>query len=612
MKVHTIHKKNFHFKIYHYKSHVWCMIVTVMMGFTAAVWLFSCLAVDCIAPRNNFQDKLIAPEKNFQDKVNTTIIERNLPLQRTGTNNSSVCPPWTLSDATTRKHQCGRIPGDPLICEVMYKTYILDCYCVTTVGNKTEIGQCNYNCARQSRTNQVDTVYLELPSNRSSWNDFMCKEFGRSGTLCGQCDKERNYYPRAYSFDLSCTQCDGSMSSNLWKYIALAYLPLTVFYLLVFLHKLDINSSQLQGFIIFSQFISTPALARNLLLTAKDMPILLELARLLLTVYGVWNLDFFRSYDNNICFRTSSLNISLLDLGVAVYPLILMLVTYLLVQLYDINYKPVVLLWKPFKICFDKWYKEFSLKTSLVNSIATFLFLAYSKFFNICFDILTPVKVYQFITPNQTNTSLRLYYDSTVVYFSSEHVWYALTALIIMSIFVIIPVLLVLLYPLSIYQKFLSLFPLRWQLSLHAFFDSFQGCYKDGTEPGTRDCRWFGPMLYSIRIIFLVVYTFTLDAVFFPFGSICLTIFAIVTIYIDPFKPHLQHMATSMMVFILFIDMAYVSAIGSVLAKGSNTISSYVFTALAAFVCFLPIFYVAYIILYWIIYHCKCRKYLCS
>ena len=65
----------------------------------------------------------------------------------------------------------------------------------------------------------------------------MCKEFGRSGTLYGQCDKERNYYPRAYSFDLSCFQCDGNMSSNLWKYIALAYLPLTVFYLIVFFLK---------------------------------------------------------------------------------------------------------------------------------------------------------------------------------------------------------------------------------------------------------------------------------------------------------------------------------------------------------------------------------------
>ena len=63
------------------------------------------------------------------------------------------------------------------------RPYILDCFCATVVGNMTEVGSCNLN--------QVDIVYQQLPSNRSSWNDFMSKEFGRSGTLCGQCDKER-------------------------------------------------------------------------------------------------------------------------------------------------------------------------------------------------------------------------------------------------------------------------------------------------------------------------------------------------------------------------------------------------------------------------------------
>ena len=571
-----------------------------MVESTASILLLSCLIIGCIAP-----------ERKVHKKVNTSVIEKNLLLQReTCTNISTICPPWTLCDAATRKCQCGKIPGDPLMCDgVQAKTYILDCYCVTTVGNKTEIGQCHYNCARQAKINQANKIYQQLPSNRSSWNDFMCKEFGRSGTLCGQCDKERNYYPRAYSFDLSCTQCNGSMSSNLWKYIALVYLPLTVFYFLVFFLKVDINSSQLQGFVIFAQFISTPAIARNLVLTAKEVPIIHEGVRLLLTVYGVWNLDFFRSCDNNICFRISSYSVSLLDMGIAVYPLILMLVTYLLVHLYDINFKPAVLLWKPFRIFFDKWYKEFSLKTSLVNSFSTFLFLANIKLFNVGLDILTPVKVYQFNTPNKINTTLRLYYDSTVEYFSLEHTLHSITALVL-SIFIIFPVLLAFFYPLNIFQKFLSLFPLRWQLTLHIFFDSFLGCYKDGTEPGTRDCRWFGPMLYFIRLIFLVVFAFTLNYVFFPFAAIIVTLLALIIINADPFKPHLQHQATNMLVFILLMDTAQVSAVGWVMDKEtSNTDSSYIFYMLAAVASLFPIIYIAYIVWLWIIHHCKLKVY---
>ena len=528
---------------------------------------------------------------------------------KTCANNSSICPLWAYCNITTDKCQCGKIPGDPLRCDLWIKSedvlrpYILYSFCATVIGNMTEVGQCNYNCARCGKRSDVDAVYHQLPSNRSSWND-LCKVFGRSGTLCGQCDKERNYYPRAYSFNMSCTQCDGSMSSNLWKYIALAYLPLTVFYLLVFFLKVDINSSHLQGFILFSQFISAPPLARNFLLGTRKIPVLFEIAKLLLTFYGVWNLDFFRAYDNNLCFRISSLSISLLELGVAIYPLILMLVTYLLVQLYDFNYKPVELLRKPLQICLKKLYKEFSVKRSLINSFATFLFLVNIKFFNVCMDILTPVKVYQFYTPNKINTTLRLYYDSTVEYFGSEHTLYAITALVVMSIFVIIPVLVVLFYPLNIFQNFLSLFPHRWQLSLHIFFDSFQGCYKDGTEHGTTDCRWFSPILYFIRIILVVVYAFTLDAVFFPFAAIMVTLLAIVTINADPFKPRLQHLATTMVVLILLIDTAQVSVIGWNIVQNSTNTNSF-FNVLAAVVSLFPIFYIAYIVLLWIICHCK-------
>ena len=132
----------------------------------------------------------------------------------------------------------------------------------------------------------------------------MCKEFGRSGTLCGQCDKERNYYPRAYSFDMSCTQCDGSMSSNLWKYVALAYLPLTVFYLLVFFLKLDIHSSRLCGFIIFSQFMSIPAIVRNFLQSTKIPCQLLAILpgfSLHFMDFGTWTFSV-HTYDNGIFF----------------------------------------------------------------------------------------------------------------------------------------------------------------------------------------------------------------------------------------------------------------------------------------------------------------------
>ena len=85
-------------------------------------------------------------------------------------------------------------------------------------------------------------------------------------------------------------------------------------------------------------------------------------------------------------------------------------------------------------------------------------------------------------------SSTWLFYDPTLHYFKLvRDIYHAILALVFLVIFVIIPTLVLTLYPFQFFQRFLSLFPLRWHF-LHAFIDSFQGCYKDGTKPVTVDC----------------------------------------------------------------------------------------------------------------------------
>ena len=528
----------------------------------------------------------------------------------------STCPPWSYCGINNQTCQCTKLPGAPLSCDESAKAeefkppYILDCYCITLTDETQliEVGQCDVNCAKHSDNQTVDLIYQILPPNMSDWNNFMCGEFNRSGTLCGKCDEENNYYPRTYSFDLSCIKCEDT-KSNLWKYIILAYLPLTIFCLFIFFLKVNIHSSQLQGFIIFSQHISTPALARDLFLNARNKPTILAIAKLLVGLYGVWNLDFFRTYDNQICFRLSSLTTLSLDLVVAVYPLLLMFITYILINLYDRNFQPLVFLWKPFRKLFGKWQRYFSIKTSIVDAYATFLYLTNTKFLSICLDILTPVKVFQFYTPQNINISWRVYYDPTIVYLSSEHRLYAIIALISLTAFVVLPVLILLFYSISSFQKFLNLLPHRWQIYLHTFVDSFQGCYKDGTEPGIKDCRWYAPIFFISRFLIMTVYAFSLDSIFFPYGAIVLTILALLTIIVDPFKLHLKHLSSTMTVFILFIAGFYVSAIGVIMADESRgTQTSYIFYSFTVMISLLPLLYISFVVLLWIISHRNLRK----
>ncbi len=199
------------------------------------------------------------------------------------------------------------------------------------------------------------------------------------------------------------------------------------------------------------------------------------------------------------------------------------------------------------------------------------------------------------------NSSWRLYYDPTINYFSKEHRWYAIIALVITFVFIIIPLLVLLFYSTQVFRKFLSILPQHWQLFLHAFVDSLQGCYKDGTEAGTRDCRWFVPMLYFCRLVLMLIYSITLNAVYFPYVTIIITVFAIVTINVDPFKSSLKHLSSSMLVFILLTASFYVSAIGAVMAEEKgDTFTSYMFFLLAVAMSSLPLIYVAIIAIHWI------------
>ena len=118
------------------------------------------------------------------------------------------------------------------------------------------------------------------------------------------------------------------------------------------------------------------------------------------------------------------------------------------------------------------WHGQFKAKTSLVNSFAAFLLLSNFKLLSLSLDILTPVDVHYFVTPDKINLTWRLYYDPTVEYFSIEHRKYAIAALSIVFICILMQAIFFLIYSLSFFQKIISLLPLRWQLFLHTLVDA--------------------------------------------------------------------------------------------------------------------------------------------
>ena len=404
---------------------------------------------------------------------------------------AATCPRWLFPIRNSTACKCGSRLGGVVWCSNSTQMVrILKCYCMTHSSDSASFiaGACWYSCQLEKHS---ANAYYTVPSNVSK----VCDLFHRAGQLCGKC--KDGFAPPVYSYNSSCVNCT-DYSNNWEKYMAISLLPLNTLFLVVVIFRISVASGLLNVFVLVCQVISAPYVLN---LVAINNPKLELLSRIGLSFYGISNLDFFRLVYSPFCLhpRMTTLQALALDYAIAVYPLFLIVITYLLVEMHDHDVRIVVWLWKPFHSCFKR---NWNIKGSLINAFATFLLLSYVKFLYTSFAFLFPVKVFNI--HGKALSQLYLYYDGTVEYFGTEHLPFAILALVALLVFNIFPLLLLVLYPCQCFQRCLNRCNIRYQV-LHTFMDVFQGSYKDGTN-GTRDCRWFAALYLMLRIALLVVY----------------------------------------------------------------------------------------------------------
>ena len=288
-----------------------------------------------------------------------------------------------------------------------------------------------------------------------------------------------------------------------------------------------------------------------------------------------------------------------------VYPLLLILITYVLIKLYDRHFTPLVTVWRPFATFVGLFRRNWDIKTSLVDAFITFLYLCSVKFMSVSFDLLAPVHVKQLDSAGNVTESWHLYYDATIPYFGKEHIPYAVLALSVLTLFVILPTLVLLLYPFACFQKVLNTLPIR-QHVLHTFMDSFLGCYKDGTQPDTRDCRWFASFLFSSRFLVVVMGALSQSTMFFLLSSMVFVVLVTLMTLVQPFKEESKHLYANT-VFVVFLALLYNLAFLLQSNYVSLPISPYIrmLTVLAMLVLLLPLLYLSALIVHWLYSHRK-------
>ena len=138
---------------------------------------------------------------------------------------------------------------------------------------------------------------------------------------------------------------------------------------------------------------------------------------------------------------------------------------------------------------------------------------------------------------------------------SKGHLPYGVIALVSLIVFVAAPMSLLTIYP-SCFQQLLNFFHVIWHF-LRTFIDSFQGCFKDGTEQGTYDLRWMSAYGVFARFTLLLLFTIVKTAMYSMYASIVLICLIIVLINIEPYKKSMAYLTRSDAAFLMLLTLLH-------------------------------------------------------
>ena len=403
-------------------------------------------------------------------------------------------------------------------------------YCMTFDGegsNISVIGNCMPSLVhRHRKITGPDGYYYKIEQNRFAQQEKTCSYTNRQGRLCSQC--KSNHTVSAYSYTLECYHCESSTWSSVLQYIAFAFVPLSIFLVVVMVFRISITSPALNMPVVCCQFLSSPFIINSFLSSTRDSD-MFNFVRFLATVYGIWNLDLFRALVPPVCLPLDALQVVALDYLVAVYPLLLLICFHRLISARDRGFKPVVRLCRPFLWCSRQLRNKDKIQSAIKDAFISFLLLSQIKLFNTSFSLLVSTS----ICDEHGNWLGRFHAKIRVM--SYQHRPYCILAISIILVLVLLPTLLQLLYPMLWFQRLLNRLRLN-RPGLRLCMESFQGYYRDRTDGGL-DCRYFSTAYPTIRVIYYVaigtVHGFNMFAIFNVLGIITAGIILIVR----PYKP---------------------------------------------------------------------------
>lgn len=445
-----------------------------------------------------------------------------LTTTQTSLVNYGQCPLWFFFNTTTEQCECYTNPSTTGIvkCEKQ-EAQLRVGYCMTYEdGEGIYVAPCFYF---QGDTHTFKTTddynYITLPKDISQLNDYMCGPMNRKGRVCSECID--GFGPSVISVGSICSNCTDAWY-GIPLYLFLEFVPITVFYVVIVFFRINVTSAPMVAFVFFSQTGVSTINSYAWIILFKSS-ITYNFLRVLTTFYGFWNLDFFRHILPPFCIspKLKLIHITFLNYVSAFYPLVLICITCICIELHFRDFKLIVWLWSKLTSCYSKCTNTtLDYSNSMIHVFATFFLLSYTKIMFTGFSLLTPTRAliinnYSLYMDQFTEA------DPSIGYFNNKHLPFVIVSIFILLFAILPPLLLLILYPVKAFRSLLFKFHLstRTIASLNIFVEKYYSCYRDGIDGG-KDLRSMVSVYFLLRLLAQLLISFTFYRTVFTFSAI--------------------------------------------------------------------------------------------
>ena len=417
------------------------------------------------------------------------------------------------------------------------------------------IGPCPIGFGNSSLSEKYSTLIIQQARSGCSTSEedsdiFLNFQSGRrAGILCGRCSN--GGIPISDVTLLPCMNWssvyeDVGVSVLTWYHVLIIeFIPLTIMIVIIIVLDIKLVGGHITGYVLYCQIMSLQIASVNEI--HLSMHIFLQNS---IPFLPIWNLDFMDPLVIiHITHTMDALGAISFWYIIAFYPLVLLLLLYIWIVMYERGWRMVVCITRPVHHLLARFWLKFDIHPSLIDSIAGIYTLCFAQLSVISLKILQYAK-WESLTSDESG--LAFYYDGSLPYFGwPYHCLAGSFAIFVLIAFVAIPTIYLLLYPFKLFQKFLDVFKIRQQLT-DAIVDSLTGSFKNGLD-NNYDFRFFAGLYLLLRVGIICLH-YIPDSNYFIYSYIGLLVLAGGTVSIFcPFKRSIHNFSNFLLIMFLTV-----------------------------------------------------------